>query len=300
MRQVILAMMTVAAGALGQPAKRGDLTTEVARLQQEVALHRQILTNLLQDQQQRDSMLLQLLNARGASAMSALPASAADQTSSAEDGAGLGAASSAGAPQPIARRAPTGRSITGRITGIDGAPLPAGSWVFVQDVSAPARGAVLEIRQQNKTFVPSAAVVQRGTQLVFTNADVVFHDVFSHSPGNTFEINAVRGGTKPPPVAMVRPGVVDVFCNFHSKMTAQILVTPGPLFAKADDQGHFKLDNVPPGRHTLGAWTPNAKPVTTTVDLAGDLAGVELKLKPEREVRPHLNKSDRAYNSYEP
>ena len=295
MRHVALAIMMTAAGASAQQAKKGDLTTEVARLQQEVALHRQILTNLLQDQQQRDSLLLQLLNAsRGGSPVSLAPGPAAT-------GSDLSPASDEpqGPQQPV-RKAAAGRSVSGRITATDGAPVPEGSWVFLQDISAPANGTVLEIRQHNKTFIPSAAVVQRGTKLVFTNADVVFHDVFSHSPANPFEIGAIRGGTKPPPVAMVRPGVVDVFCNFHSKMNAQIMVAPGPHFAKADERGNFKLENVPPGKHTIGAWTPNAKPVLATIEVGSDVSGVELHLKPEREARAHLNKSDRAYGSYEP
>lgn len=289
-------MSLLAAASVGAQAQqpRKDLATELAQLQQEVALHRQILTNLLQDQQQRDSLLLQLLNAsRG------VPSSPTSAGPSAGDEGSVASAGSR-AP-PVARRpSPSGRTVSGRVTGVNGAPLPSGSWVFIQDVSAPAKGVALEIRQQNKAFVPSAAVVQRGTQLVFTNADVVFHDVFSHSPTNPFEIGAIRGGTKPPPVTMARPGVVDVFCNFHSKMTAQIMVAPGPLFAKVEDDGSFKLDNVPVGRRTIGAWTPNAKPVSATVDVSGDVAGVELKLTPEREVKPHLNKDDRAYGSYEP
>ncbi len=299
MRLFALAVMLAAGGAEAQQAKK-DLSADVARLQQEVALHRQILTNLLQDQQQRDSLLLQLLNASRGAPVSAAPVGP-DPT--AQDESSASGSPSPSGPGPVAapaRRVAIGRTVAGRVTAQDGAPVPEGSWVFVQDVSAPAKGTVLEIRQHNKTFVPAAAVVQRGTQLVFTNADVVFHDVFSHSPANPFEIGAIRGGTKPQPVSMARPGVVDVFCNFHSKMSAQIMVAPGPLFTKADEQGNFKLENVPPGRHTIGAWSPSAKPVTVSVEVAADVSGVELHLKPEREPRVHLNKSDRAYGSYEP
>lgn len=301
MRHFALAMTMMVAGGVEAQQKKGDLAAEVARLQQEVVLHRQVLTSILQEEQQRDSLLLQLLNSsRGGAGVSLAPMS---PDSAASDDAPASSTTSAGpgvSSRASGRRASNGRSVSGRVTATDGTPVPEGSWVFVQDVSSPAKGAVLEIRQHNKTFVPSATVVQRGTQLVFTNADVVFHDVFSHSPTNPFEIGAIRGGTKPQPVTMARPGVVDVFCNFHSKMNAQIMVVPGPLFAKADDQGNFKLENVPPGRHTIGAWTPNAKPVSTTVDVAADVGGVELYLSPEREPRPHLNKSDRAYGSYEP
>lgn len=298
MRHFALAVTMMVAGGVEAQQKKGDLAADVARLQQEVALHRQVLTNLLQEEQQRGALLLQLLNSsRGGGAVSLAPMS---PDSAALDDAPASSTTSVTAPRASARRASNGRSVSGRVTATDGTPVPEGSWVYVQDVSAPAKGAVLEIRQHNKTFVPSATVVQRGTQLVFTNADVVFHDVFSHSPTNPFEIGAIRGGTKPQPVTMSRPGVVDVFCNFHSKMNAQIMVVPGPLFTKADDQGNFKLENVPPGRHTIGAWSPNAKPVSTTVDVAADVGGVELNLSPEREPRPHLNKSDRAYGSYEP
>jgi plastocyanin len=300
MRPLVLAVLAVAAvAARGQGAKKGDASAELARLEQEVALQRQILTNLLQDQVQRDSLLLQLLNARGGPAASAALPQAREPGSALQESSGPALAAGAMGPGP-AQRAPPGRAVSGRVLGADGAPLPAGSWAFLQDISAPAKGATLEIAQRNKAFIPAAAVIQRGTRVVFSNADAVFHDVFSHSPTNSFELGSMRTGTKGAPVAMTRPGLVDVFCNFHSKMNAQLLVVPGPHIAKADEKGEFKLENVPPGRHTLGAWTPNAKLVTVAIDVAGDVSGVDLKLAPSKEVKTHLNKEDRAYGSYEP
>ena len=73
-------------------------------------------------------------------------------------------------------------------------------------------------------FTCSITGFGRGTTVTFPNYDAVYHNVFSPSPGNTFDLGSTRAGDKPGQVALTTPGVVDVFCNIHSKMSAKVLV----------------------------------------------------------------------------
>ena len=45
-----------------------------------------------------------------------------------------------------------------------------------------------------------------------------------------------------------------MFCEIHSHMNAFILVFSHPFFAVTDGDGHFHIDNVPPGSYGLIAW----------------------------------------------
>ena len=51
-----------------------------------------------------------------------------------------------------------------------------------------------------------------------------------------------------------RPGIVRVFCDIHSHMSAFILVFAHRFFAVTDAEGRYRIDGVPPGTYTLVAW----------------------------------------------
>jgi len=47
---------------------------------------------------------------------------------------------------------------------------------------------------------------------------------------------------------------VDVFCSIHSSMHCVILVLENPYFAATDENGNYKIPDVPPGTYKLKAW----------------------------------------------
>jgi hypothetical protein len=51
-----------------------------------------------------------------------------------------------------------------------------------------------------------------------------------------------------------RPGVVQVFCDIHSHMSAYILVFAHRYFAVTDKEGAFAISGIPPGSYTLAVW----------------------------------------------
>ena len=54
---------------------------------------------------------------------------------------------------------------------------------------------------------------------------------------------------------MTHPGVVDIKCNAgHVWMNSELLVVPHPYYAVTDEQGRFRLSDVPPGEYTIEAW----------------------------------------------
>jgi hypothetical protein len=110
-----------------------------------------------------------------------------------------------------------------------------------------------EIRQRNENFVPRVVAVTVGSTVDFPNDDPIYHNVFSLSRTKTFDLGRFPKG-KSRGETFDKPGVVKVFCQIHSHMSATVLVFDHPWFAIPDEQGNFDLSGVPPGMHQITAW----------------------------------------------
>jgi plastocyanin len=111
--------------------------------------------------------------------------------------------------------------------------------------------------QQNETFVPHVLAIVAGTTVDFPNSDHTYHNVFSLSKTKTFDLGRYAVG-RSKAVRFDRPGIVRVFCDIHSHMSAFILVFAHRYFSVADREGSYRLDNVPPGAYTVVAWNESA------------------------------------------
>jgi plastocyanin len=115
------------------------------------------------------------------------------------------------------------------------------------------RDARAVMEQRNETFIPHVLAVAAGTTVDFPNSDPTYHNVFSLSKENRFDLGRyARGRSKS--VRFDRPGVVRVFCDIHSHMSAFIVVFGHRFFSATDDQGRYRIDDVPPGAYTLVVW----------------------------------------------
>jgi len=107
--------------------------------------------------------------------------------------------------------------------------------------------------QRDETFVPHVLAIVAGTTVDFPNNDKTYHNVFSLSKPKPFDLGRYATG-KSKSVRFDHPGIVRVFCDIHSHMSAFILVFAHRYFAVTDEEGHYHLDGVPPGTYTLTVW----------------------------------------------
>lgn len=119
--------------------------------------------------------------------------------------------------------------------------------------------------QREETFVPYVLPVAVGTTVEFPNNDPFYHNVFSLSKTRRFDLGRYPQGTTKS-IRFDRPGVVRVFCEIHSHMSAFILVFAHRHFAATDEDGGYRLDDVPPGDYDVVVWTDGqerrSRPVT--------------------------------------
>lgn len=151
---------------------------------------------------------------------------------------------------------------------------------------------------RSKALFPHVLTVPAGSTVAFPNEDPISHNLFSLSPGNSFDLGLYRRGAGKSR-KFDTPGQVNVYCNVHPNMSAVIHVMPTPYYGFADAQGRYSID-VPPGKYRLVAWNEVGGTSESVVDIrengiAGNVA-LTIDSRNFRAVQ-HKNKLGRPYQA---
>lgn len=127
--------------------------------------------------------------------------------------------------------------------------------------------------QRNATFIPRVLPVTQGTVVQFVNNDPFYHNVFSLTPGNKFNIGRrMRGEVVQKKIGERKIeglGEVKLFCDIHTQMSAVILSLDTPYFTKPDANGKFSLKNLPEGRYEVRVYHPDLMPIIERLEIKG-------------------------------
>ena len=117
----------------------------------------------------------------------------------------------------------------------------------------------------------------------FPNNDRTYHNVFSLSRAKSFDLGRYAAGHSKA-VRFDRPGVVRVFCDIHSHMSAFILVFAHRYFSMTNEAGRYAIEDVAPAptRSASGARLAPVESRTITVPPSG--GAVEVNFAPGREA----------------
>ena len=160
---------------------------------------------------------------------------------------------------------------------------------------APRMPRQMTLGQKNKTFQPRVLAVPVGSTVDFPNNDSIFHNVFSLSGPQPFDLGLYRAGESRSRT-FTGPGIYRVFCNIHPQMTAVIVVAPTAFTTVASPDGRFTLD-LPPGRYRVTAVSERASAVSAEMtSTEGASTAPELTLDESAWVfAQHLNKFGKDY-----
>ena len=290
-RLVMLSMMVLAASSDGAD-KKVSAREEIAKLQKELDDQRALLVRMLELQNACTTQMIRAVKGLEVETPELAEAPPPVVTSSPPPVV-------TSTPQPHGGAGPQrtvaplkAASISGKVHVTSGGP----AWVFVEDVKGAAPAGTVEIKQEDKQFSPRIVAVPSGTRLSFPNLDVVYHNVFSLTSGKSFDLGMLRAGDPVKSRVMSKPGVVEIFCNIHARMSATVLVTPGPLVAKVGPNGSFTIDNVPPGTHQVSAWAGGQVFTTKQVEVGAGGATVDFQVGATSQG-PHLNKNGQPYGT---
>jgi plastocyanin len=172
--------------------------------------------------------------------------------------------------------------------------------VYVDGVKtrpAPGKGTMT---MKGKNFIPRLVVVPVGGRVDFPNEDPIYHNVFSVSGENRFDLDLYKR-PKSGSWTFQHPGVARIYCNIHPQMNAVVMVLDNPYYTKTAQDGTFAIADVPAGKYVLRAWHERggetAQEVTVT---AGGNTDVKVTLDASGFKRlPHKNKFGKDYSTDE-
>jgi len=151
---------------------------------------------------------------------------------------------------------------------------------------AKGGGEEFQMLQLGETFIPHVLPIVKGSTVSFPNQDPIFHNVFSLSGTESFDLGRYPKGDSRS-VTFDEVGIVPVFCHLHSDMSAIILVLDNPYFAVPDPDGQYQIENIPAGTYTLVAWHERSEQVEQQVDVtAGHTLELDITVPIEDDESP--------------
>ena len=158
--------------------------------------------------------------------------------------------------------------------------------VILESKNLPPRPPVsVVIDQKDSRFDPELVVIPVGSTVQFPNSDPIFHNVFSLSKSQAFDLGFYpRGQSRT--VKFNRPGVVQVYCHIHSNMYAAIVITESPWFEKPSSEGAFSFHDVPAGHYRLTAWHKVAGFHVVEINVP-ESGSVNATIRVPLDVEPH-------------
>jgi plastocyanin len=135
---------------------------------------------------------------------------------------------------------------------------------------------VPKVNQKDARFSPQFLAIAAGQTVSMPNDDAIYHNVFSYSTPNDFDLGLYPAGESRK-VTFRHAGVVRTYCSIHESMSGTIFVAPTAYFAVVRPTGDFEIRNVTPGRYKLTTWCERLPAAVREIQVApGKDASVEL------------------------
>jgi plastocyanin len=133
--------------------------------------------------------------------------------------------------------------------------------------------------QNQCVFIPHILAVPVGATVDILNSDDIMHNVHSYAIRNEAFNEGVTAGRRLPK-KFDAPEAVSIRCDLHPWMSSFIVTKRNPYFTVTDEDGNFRIDNVPAGTYKLQAWQERlGKQLQDVTVEAGKDAQVDFALK---------------------
>ncbi len=173
-------------------------------------------------------------------------------------------------PPPPSPKDPPRGSLDGNVTVSGKVAAGALAVVTLEPVSGKWKARKAKTRvveQRDREFLPRLLVVATGSTVSFPNFDKIFHNVFSTSKAQPFDLGIYKEGAARD-VTFTGEGVYRLGCNLHANMSAHIVVVSQPHYVIADSSGKFSFKSLAPGKYKMKIWSEKStQPVTSEVTI---------------------------------
>ena len=129
--------------------------------------------------------------------------------------------------------------------------------VYLKNVSYKGQtpSTAVELDQKGCIYTPHVFGIQAGQELLIRNSDATLHNIHSMAKVNNQFNFAMPKVVKSKTTTFDK--VEDPFyikCDVHPWMKTWISVFDHPYFATTDDNGNYKIENIPAGEYNVTAW----------------------------------------------
>jgi plastocyanin len=116
----------------------------------------------------------------------------------------------------------------------------------------PEAGGTLD--QKDCRYTPHVVLSPAGTELNIVNSDGILHNIHTTSTKNPSFNQAQPKFKKEIKKNFAQPETVKLACDVHGWMSGWLIVEDTPYYAVTDENGAFKITDVPPGDYELKFW----------------------------------------------
>jgi hypothetical protein len=118
----------------------------------------------------------------------------------------------------------------------------------------PSKFETVSFDQKGCEYVPHVAVFPAGSTVEVLNSDGILHSIHTESTVNPILDMAQPGFKKTITVQIEKAEAIKVTCDAHNWMEGWWYATSNPYYALTGPDGHYALNNVPPGTYKLQVW----------------------------------------------
>lgn len=171
-------------------------------------------------------------------------------------------------------------SVAGRIVGGGSAGDPI--VVYLEPLEPPRRPPLgrrsFQVRHRSGQLEPEFLVARVGDRVVFRNDDEIFHNVFSSSATQRFDLGVLKRGEHRT-LELSAPGAIPLYSALHEDVSGMIFVAPSDHYTVVEGD-RYQLRAVPAGRFRLRVWseTQRARPREVVIS-AGQKLRLDLRLE---------------------
>ncbi len=138
------------------------------------------------------------------------------------------------------------------------------------------------VNQMNCRFEPHVVIVGRESPLTVRNSDNILHNFHTYSRSNPALNKAQPRSMLEMTLKFERPEIFEVRCDVHDWMQGWVVVADHPYYAVTDDEGKFRLTDIPAGDYTLSLWHESLGSQSKRIQVVeGEEAKVDYKLTKE-------------------
>jgi plastocyanin len=183
-------------------------------------------------------------------------------------------------------------SLRGTVT-VDGKPLDGVALVQLYPVSGRGKKRTAKphvVEQRNKTFSPRLLAVAPGSTVAFPNFDSFYHNVFSTSATQPFDLGLFKEG-KSREMKLDKKGLIRLGCNVHANMAAFIFVIDAPHYVPVDGAKEFVFRSLEPGKYKALVWSERSTdPLETEIKIKDGVNTIAFDVKGDAERGPSPDK----------